>query len=150
MDITLYTNNSEKNKLDKNLSNAKTFSGKLREESSIVNPYILIQIENPSSFNYAYIPEFKRYYFITDITSIRTGLWKISMHVDVLMSFKDTIKATQVILSDTETTGQTNYMPGEQWATEVKNSTTIKMFPHSLPTTGKYILITAGGQGSKA
>lgn len=150
MDITLYINNSEKNKLDKNLSNAKTFSGKLREESSIVNPYILMQIENPSGFNYAYIPEFKRYYFITDITSIRTGLWKISMHVDVLMSFKDTIKATQVILSDTETTGQTNYMPGEQWATEVKNTTTIKMFPHSLPTTGKYILITAGGQGSKA
>lgn len=150
MDITLYTNNSEKNKLDKNLFNAKTFSGKLREESSIVNPYILIQIENPSSFNYVYIPEFKRYYFITDITSIRTGLWKISLHVDVLMSFKDTIKATQVILSDTETTGQTNYMSGEQWATEVKNTTTIKMFPHSLPTSGKYILITAGGQGSKA
>lgn len=150
MEITLYTNNSEKNKLEKSLSNAKKLSGKLREESSIVNPSILIQIENPSSFNYAYIPEFKRYYFITDITSIRTGLWKISMHVDVLMSFKDGIKNTSIILSDTETTGQTNYMPGEQWATEVKNTTTIKMFPHSLPTTGKYILITAGGQGSKA
>lgn len=150
MNLSLFVNNSEKNKLDKSLSNELKFNGKLREESSVVNPSIMIQTTNPSSYNYAYIPEFNRYYFITDMVSVRTGIWEISMHVDVLMSFKDTIKATQVILSDTETTGQTNYMSGEQWATEVKNATTIKMFPHSLPTTGKYILITAGGQGSKA
>lgn len=145
MDITLYTNNSEKNKLDKNLSNAKTFSGKLREESSIVNPSILMQIETPSSFNYAYIPEFKRYYFITDITSIRNGLWEVTMHVDVLMSFKDKIKATPVILSDTESTGATNYLIGEQWKTNAKNTTEIKQFPRGLNPNGEFILITAGG-----
>ena len=149
MNLSLFVNNSEKNKLDKSLSNELKFNGKLREESSVVNPSIMIQATNPSGYNYAYIPEFKRYYFITDMVSIRTGIWEISMHVDVLMSFKDSIKSTSIILSDTETTGQTNYMSGEQWATEVKNTTTIKMFPHSLPTTGKYILITAGGQGSK-
>ena len=145
MDITLYTNNSEKNKLDKNLSNAKTFSGKLREESSIVNPSILIQIENPSNFNYAYNPEFKRYYFITDITSIRNGLWEVTMHVDVLMSFKDKIKATPVILSDTESAGATNYITGEQWKTNTKNTTEIKQFPKGLNPNGEFILITAGG-----
>lgn len=150
MNLSLFVNNSEKNKLDKSLSNELKFNGKLREESSVVNPSIMIQATNPSSYNYAYIPEFNRYYFITDMVSVRTGIWEISMHVDVLMSFKDGIKNTSIILSDTETTGQTNYMSGEQWATEVKNTTTIKMFPHSLPTTGKYILITAGGQGSKA
>lgn len=150
MNLSLFVNNSEKNKLDKSLSSELKFNGKLREESSVVNPSIMIQATNPSGYNYAYIPEFKRYYFITDMVSIRTGIWEISMHVDVLMSFKDGIKNTSIILSDTETTGQTNYMSGEQWATEVKNTTTIKMFPHSLPTTGKYILITAGGQGSKA
>lgn len=150
MNLSLFVNNSEKNKLEKNLSNEIKMTGQLREQSSIVSPSIMIRHDNPSNFNYAYIPEFKRYYFITDITSIRNGLWEVTMHVDVLMSFKDGIKNTSIILSDTETTGQTNYMSGEQWATEVKNTTTIKMFPHSLPTTGKYILITAGGQGSKA
>ena len=149
MNLSLFVNNSEKNKLDKSLSSELKFNGKLREESSVVNPSIMIQATNPSGYNYAYIPEFNRYYFITDMVSIRTGIWEISMHVDVLMSFKDGIKNTSIILSDTETTGQTNYMSGEQWATEVKNTTNIKMFPHSLPTTGKYILITAGGQGSK-
>ena len=148
MKITLYTNNSEKNKLEKNLTNAKEFSGNLREESSIVNPSILIQTENPSSYNYAYIPEFKRYYFIIDAVSVRTNIWRISLHCDVLMSFKNEIKGTQVILSDTEVTGQTNYMAGEQWASTVKTATDIVSFPNTMNIGGDYILITAGGPGN--
>ena len=149
MDLILYVNNSEKNKLEKSLSSDLKFTGKLREQSSVVNPSIMIQTTNPSIYNYAYIPEFKRYYFITDMVSVRTGLWEISMHVDVLMSFKDTIKGTQVILSDTETTGQTNYMAGEQWVRNVKDTTEIINFPKNLPIKGEYILITAGGPGSE-
>lgn len=148
MEITLYTNNSEKNKLEKNLANAKEFSGNLREESSIVNPSILIQIENPSSFNYAYIPEFKRYYFIIDAVSVRTNIWRLSLHTDVLMSFKDELKATPVILSDTESTGATNYITGEQWTSTVKTATDIVSFPNTMNISGDYILITAGGQGN--
>ena len=149
MDLILYVNNSEKNKLEKSLSSDLKLTGKLREESSVVNPSIMIQATNPSSYNYAYIPEFKRYYFITDMVSVRTGLWEISMHVDVLMSFKDSIKSTSIILSDTETTGQTNYMSGEQWARNVKDTTEIVNFPKALPVKGEYILITAGGPGSE-
>ena len=67
------------------------------------------------------------------------------MHVDVLMSFKDKIKATPVILSDTESTGATNYITGEQWKTNTKNTTEIKQFPRGLNTNGEFILITAGG-----
>ena len=148
MDLILYVNNSEKNKLEKSLSSDLKLTGKLREQSSVVNPSIMIQTTNPSIYNYAYIPEFKRYYFITDMVSVRTGLWEISMHVDVLMSFKDTIKGTQVILSDTETTGQTNYMAGEQWASTVKTATDIISFPNTMNISGDYILITAGGQGN--
>lgn len=147
MDLILYVNNSEKNKLEKSLSSDLKLIGKLREQSSVVNPSIMIQTTNPSIYNYAYIPEFKRYYFITDMVSVRTGLWEISMHVDVLMSFKDTIKGTQVILSDTESTGQTNYMAGEQWESNVKTVTDIVSFPNSMNVNGEYILITAGGPG---
>lgn len=148
MDLILYVNNSEKNKLEKSLSSDLKLTGKLREQSSVVNPSIMIQAQNPSNYNYAYIPEFKRYYFITDMVSVRTGLWEISMHVDVLMSFKAEIKGTQVILSDTEVTGQTNYMAGEQWTSTVKTATDIVSFPNTMNISGDYILITAGGQGN--
>ena len=149
MDLILYVNDSEKNKLDKSLSSELKLTGSLREQSSVVNPSIMIQTTNPSNYNYAYIPEFKRYYFITDMVSVRTGLWEISMHVDVLMSFKDSIKSTSIILSDTETTGQTNYISGEQWVRNVKDTTEIINFPKHLPVKGEYILITAGGPGSE-
>lgn len=39
--------------------------------------------------NYAYIPEFNRYYFINDIISVRRNIWQLIMNVDVLMSYKD-------------------------------------------------------------
>lgn len=38
--------------------------------------------------NYAYIPEFNRYYFINDIISVRKNIWQLVMAVDVLMSYK--------------------------------------------------------------
>ncbi len=41
-------------------------------------------------FNYAYIPDFQRYYFIDDI-SWSQGIWTLTMHVDVLASFRDDI-----------------------------------------------------------
>ena len=148
MNLSLFVNNSEKNKLDKELSNEIKMTGQLREQSSIVSPSIMIKHDNPSNFNYAYIPEFGRYYFITDITSIRNGLWEVTMHVDVLMSFKDGIKNTSIILSDTETTGQTNYMSGEQWTSTVKTATDIVSFPNTMNISGDYILITAGGPGN--
>ena len=149
MNLSLYINNSEKNKLEKSLSDEFSMSGNLRNESSVVNPRIIVQTDNPSKYNYAYIPEFNRYYFITDMTSVRTNIWELSMHVDVLMSFKESIKGTQIILSDTETTGQTNYISGEQWVRNVKDTTEIINFPKYLPIKGEYILITASGPGSE-
>ena len=121
------------------------FSGTLREETSIISPVVLMELENPSSYNYAYIPEFGRYYFINDIVSVRKGLWRISMRVDVLESFKNYILDLGVILSDSENTGAENYLSGDVWKTKVKEKTDIINFPSGLSETGHFILITAGG-----
>ena len=87
MNITLYINNSEKNKIGKNLTNDFSLSGTLRDTTNIINPVILIELNEIGNYNYCYINEFNRYYFITDITVIRTGLFAISLIVDVLESF---------------------------------------------------------------
>lgn len=145
MDITLYKNHSEKNKIGKNLTGAVEYTGTLRDEASVINPVIMIHAENLSLFNYAYIPQFHRYYFIRDIVSVRNGLWRVSMDVDALESFKDGILNLNVILSDTETTGQTDYLSGEQWRANVKAKTDIIQFSSGLNDNGQYILITAGG-----
>lgn len=145
MVIKLYKNHSEKNKIGKNLTGEIEYSGTLRDETSVINPVIMINAENLSLFNYAYIPQFHRYYFIRDIVSMRTGLWRVSMDVDALESFKDGILDLNVILSDTETTGDTDYISGSQWVTNVKAKTDIIKFSTGLLNNGEYILITAGG-----
>lgn len=145
MHITLMVNNSEKNKINKSLSNAVTFTGTLRDETSIINPIILMELENPSNYNYAYIPEFDRYYFINDMVSVNNNLWRISLKVDVLESFKNQILASSAILSDTENAGLDKYMSGNVWKSRVKESTSIVNFPAGLSENGHFILITAGG-----
>ena len=145
MEITLCVNISEKNKIGKNLISMNVFSGTLREETSVTSPVVLMELENPSDYNYAYIPEFKRYYFISDIVSVRNGLWRISMQVDVLESFKNYILDLGVILSDSENTGAENYISGDVWKTKVKDKTDIITFPNGLSENGEFILITAGG-----
>lgn len=145
MDITLCVNNSEKNKLGKSLSNLTVFSGSLKDETSITNPAVIMELENPTGFNYAHIPSFGRYYFIDDMISIRTGLWRISMKVDVLESFKTDIQGIPVILSDSAETGKEMYLSDNVWKSKVKELTDIINFPSGLSDNGHFILITAGG-----
>ena len=143
--VTLCSNNDEKNVIDKVLSMYNNVNGVLRDASSIIDPVITVEIENPSNYNYAIIPDFKRHYFITNITSIRNGLWEIEMHVDVLKSFADQIKSCRAILANSETTNATPYMEGDLFRSLVKDKTDIIKFQHGLLESGEYILITAGG-----
>ena len=103
MQIYLYSRfmkreNSTKTPTDTTLS-YKT-EGYLKDPSSVINPTLIINHmlhvpgPNPNLFvnyTYAYIPDFKRYYFIDDIIS-EGKLWTLTMHCDVLASFKDQIE----------------------------------------------------------
>ena len=100
--LTLYNNKSEPNRIGKELEIVETFQGSLKEETSIINPIIEVKTNVVPLSNYAYIPDFGRYYFITDITSVRNGLWSISMKSDPLESFKSEIKACNAVIARQE------------------------------------------------
>ena len=144
MEIRLCNNNSEKNKINKSITTGITLAGTLRNSSNVVMPTIIINIENPTIYNYAYIPEFKRYYYITDYISIRTGIWQINLKSDVLMSFKDSILSSKVLVNKSESNGD-YYLPGSNWVSTCKAKTDIISFRGGLLNDGQYILITAGG-----
>lgn len=146
MVITFYNNISEKNVIRKTINNALTITGTLRESTSVINP--IITVESPSTlvgYNYCFIPEFSRYYYITDIKSIRSGLWAVSMRVDVLMSFKNDILNTPAIIDHTSGSVTTKYMNSPAWKNLVKDKTDIIPFSGGLSESGGYVLITAGG-----
>ena len=144
MDIKLCTNNSEKNKISKDITEGITLSGTLRNVSNVVTPTIMLNIDNPTIYNYAYISDFHRYYFITDYISIRTGLWQLNLKSDVLMSFKDSILASRVLVNKSESSGN-SYLLGTNWVTSCKTKTDIVSFNNGLLNEGQFILITAGG-----
>ena len=104
MNIVLYSNSSEINAVDKNLTELATLTGTLREQSSIIDPIITISgIDNYiSQMNYAYIPQFNRYYFITNVESVRNNLWRVSFHVDVLHTYREAIRANSAIIERNE------------------------------------------------
>lgn len=145
MIITLYRNLSEKNKVNKSLVQVGSYGGSLRDSSSITRPEVVMAYPDPSAFNYVHINTFSRYYFVDDVTVLRTGLLQISLSVDVLESFKTQLGEVPVILSDSEALGSDNYLPGTVWRDKVKETTNIINFPSGLLDSGEFILITAGG-----
>lgn len=105
-DIALYQNTSPVNKVDKSITLVATVSGVLRSGVTVTDPIVLIESQTPatiiSGVNYAYISELGRYYYITGIASDANGLWLISMHVDVLMTYRTQIRSQSAIVARQE------------------------------------------------
>lgn len=94
MTITFYTVSKKRNSTLQP-TGGTSYTGTLRGESGIVNPSVLMDFGNNTApgYNYAYISEFGRYYWINEITSVGGGLWRVDMSVDVLATYKTSIGA---------------------------------------------------------
>lgn len=84
---------------------ATTYVCKLKDNCSIINPIIQIAKESAQAwslligFNYAYIPDFNRYYFVRDIVMESNVICSIYLEVDTLASWKSQIgSASEYVL----------------------------------------------------
>ena len=143
MQIKLYKNLSEVNTIGKTLTEESVRNGTLKDGCSVLSPSVVLTGENLSVFNYAYIPQFSRYYFIKEITSVKSGLWEISMRVDVLETYKDSIKANTAIIKRQEKIWDM-YINDEKFKAESTNKTATIMFPQNHFNTVNFILTVAG------
>lgn len=102
--IVLQVNSSEKERLDKNITDIATISGTLREKTSLIDPVIVIEgdLSNYVNCNYMTIQAFNRSYFINNITSVSNNLFEISAHVDVLTTYKTQIRTNDAIIARQE------------------------------------------------
>lgn len=107
MVIDLYKFNGDKREISKELTDRLTVSGTLKDKCNLITPEVLIKTD-PREYNYAYIAEFNRYYFVKDITVYRQGLWVLQLKEDVLMTYKDSILEWSGIVSRLNTTDYVN------------------------------------------
>ena len=144
MNITFYKNSSEKEKIGKSLSSGLTLSGNLRDECSITSPSILVEATSLVDYNYCYIPEFKRYYFISDITSVRNNLWRVSLKCDVLESFKSDILNSSCIINKQQNQSYSNNIDDGSYINRVDSFIEIANYQNGFNADGEFILLTAG------
>lgn len=145
MNVYFYYNASDSRVVNKNLIGGEVFSGAPIGEASVMNPIIRFEDDGILRYNYAYIPEFERYYEITDRTAFRDGIWDVSFAVDVLMSFRADINQLNVVVDkQSMRTNGNEYIDDSSLVAENVMFQTVYNFPNGFNDAGEYILITAG------
>lgn len=81
------------------LAAGASFSCTLLESTSLMNPTFKLSIgSNPINYNYCYVSDFNRYYFVRDITS-DNNFWYITCEVDPMASHKsDVLSGSHYVL----------------------------------------------------
>jgi len=147
--ITLCENLSENNRVTKSLTTIATLSGSLKENTSIINPSILIKsaMAQITQANYFLIPAFGRAYFLRDVISRTSGLVEIQGHVDVLSSFASQIKSNRAVITAQEKDWNL-YLNDGTIRTYQNPLIGTLAFPNPLSSAFHYVLLVGGSQGS--
>lgn len=150
MDIFLYKTESAPNVVDKNLTEVAHYTSvRLLDDTSVLTPTIEIResgvIDKLWSINYFYIPKFKRYYFVTDLTAT-AGMFQISGRVDVLKTYADKIKSSSQIVTRQEGL-QDAYLHDAMIPISDKQEVVEKEFGETFDDSDSlFILVTTGQQ----
>lgn len=152
MTIELYYNTSDSNVVNKNIVLDRTIDGVLKQPTSILTPTVTVESEGVILCQYARIPEFNRYYYITDVVSINNKLWSISMSVDVLMTFKNYLLERSAIIARQENLYNL-YLDDDKFLVNAQRMYVTKAFPNrvesgNVENSASFIMTLAGGEPS--
>lgn len=144
--LYLYKISDPPNKLTKTLEHLKTIQGTIRGELDEFSPTILVE-EDVSKYNYMFISETNRYYFIDGCSQIRTGMYEIkNVKEDVLTTWGSQVLNLEVIIDKTEKLNLGNeYIDDGDFITSAKSVTKVYNFSGGFNDDPEYILLTAGG-----
>lgn len=145
--LTLYNNSSAPNVVHKSLSQLTSMTGDLIEDVNVERVVLHVPyFESFASCNYAYIPEFKRYYYV-NVEVMNGERLKLSMRSDPLTSFYSNYCASPCIAKRSSSNYNVgiadnvlNFKPQPKF---IRRKTSSKFTPTS--SGGCYIL-TIGGK----
>lgn len=146
MQISLYNSSSMPNVINKAKTLIETLQGDLKENVNRENVVVTIPYTSAyASINYAHIPEFERYYFVS-VDCIDGQRLRLTMHSDALSSFWNRYKYSPCIAKRSSS----NYNPAirddmiafKPEPVIIRRKTSAKFTPSS--SGGCYILTMSG------
>ena len=129
-----------------------TVEGKLMYEQSFLKPVFVVDGDY-TAYNYCYIPEFDRFYFITEQIAKTGSITEIHMQVDVLQSWETQIKTNKAVIERSANKGNNNayFVDSMYWTQADKEVKTVPFkkdngdeLTFTIPA-DNYILTIAGG-----
>lgn len=145
MQITTYRNASEEHVLDKQLTVVNSnISAMFKDDTNMVNPTIIISSLISKNFNYVYISDTDRYYYVTDMTYSQQRTL-ITLAVDVLMSFNSDIKDL-VVIANRSSSYYNTYQKDDSIPFE--NRSIISTQPFSAGFGGECLILAVNGGGA--
>ena len=149
MNITLYKNKSPNNVINKKLESEKNLGDSciLADNTSVTSPTVIIgrisSLDSISDYNYAYIPQCHRYYYINDIIALSGGRVKLLLSVDVLKTYASDILASTQLVTRQKNQGKM-YLANADWTVDGRTYLRSQYFneDHFASQNDSFVLIT--------
>ena len=142
--MKMYDTKSSNNTINKVLENEHEFDIKFKDKTDIVNPVVILHSSTLILSNYAYIPDFHRYYFVDKIELFPNSVYNITLRCDVLESFKDDILASSGFIN--QQSQNVNKYYNSNYQSEVRKEVDLYKSNVTIPVDVKStILVTIGG-----
>lgn len=101
--VYLYTQNSENNALNKDITLVNIINGKFNHSIGVKSLNIDV-VNIDMNFNYVYIPSLNRYYYVDSVEIVSNDVRRLMLKEDVLMSWKSLIRQQSAFVDRQENT----------------------------------------------
>ncbi len=89
--INFYSYNGHPNTVNKQLGTFTEIVGDLRQTFDILHPDVILRKQPRPTFNYCYIPDLGRYYFVDRVSFEGNNAYRLSLRIDVLKTYESEI-----------------------------------------------------------
>lgn len=141
--LTLYKYTGEPNRIDKLLSNDLEMTGVMHDMTNIYTPTITIENNGVLPYNYAYIAELNRYYFIQGQMIDDSNRVVLHLSIDVLKTYEKAIAAATGTFTDTSEPN--TYLNNATRVYDIKPNIEKISFDYTFDSTGNIIMVTLKG-----
>lgn len=141
MKVEFYHTADNSNTVNKTLQPITTVDIIFRQAVNEASPFIIMNKDKLTGSNYVHIPNFNRYYFISSVNNYTANLVRIELVTDLLMTYKDDILNTPVLITASNTPSYfSSNLP-----TQTKNIKRVVKSDVTLEKENSLILTTIGG-----